>query len=68
MVMQSIQRKPKSVFQQFITDYFEKRATMCAFVLIDIHEAKLSIFEFTGYMKVNSVLYYIFPRQTKSVK
>src|SRR5690606_4393700 len=37
-----VSKKTKSVFQQFITEYFEKRQQLiCAFVLIDIrHEAQ----------------------------
>ncbi len=47
-----VSKKTKSVFQQFITDYFEKRAQLvCAFVLIDIrHEAQNIDLEFMEYM------------------
>ena len=47
-----VSKKTKSVFQQFITDYFEKREQMvCAFVLIDIrHEAQNIDLEFMEYM------------------
>ncbi|GEP49498.1 putative GTP-binding protein EngB [Flavobacterium noncentrifugens] len=47
-----VSKKTKSVFQQFITDYFEKREQLvCAFVLIDIrHEAQNIDLEFMEYM------------------
>lgn len=47
-----VSKKTKSVFQQFITDYFETREQMvCAFVLIDIrHEAQNIDLEFMAYM------------------
>ena len=47
-----VSKKIKSVFQQFITDYFEKREQLvCAFVLIDIrHEAQNIDLEFMEYM------------------
>src|SRR5690606_25212247 len=47
-----VSKKTKSVFQQFITDYFEKRQQLiCAFVLIDIrHEAQKIDLEFMAYM------------------
>lgn len=47
-----VSKKTKSVFQQFITDYFEKREQLvCAFVLIDIrHEAQNIDVEFMEYM------------------
>jgi len=47
-----VSKKTKSVFQQFITDYFEKREQLvCAFVLIDIrHEAQNIDIEFMSYM------------------
>jgi GTP-binding protein len=47
-----VSKKTKSVFQQFITDYFEKREQLvCAFVLIDIrHEAQNIDIEFMEYM------------------
>jgi len=50
--MLKYQKKTKSVFQQFITDYFETREQLvCAFVLIDIrHEAQNIDIEFMSYM------------------
>jgi GTP-binding protein len=47
-----VSKKTKSVFQQFITDYFENREQLvCAFVLIDIrHEAQSIDLEFMEYM------------------
>jgi GTP-binding protein len=47
-----VSKKTKSVFQQFITDYFEKREQLvCAFVLIDIrHDAQNIDLEFMEYM------------------
>lgn len=47
-----VSKKTKSVFQQFITDYFEKREQLvCGFVLIDIrHEAQKIDLEFMEYM------------------
>lgn len=47
-----VSKKTKSVFQQFITDYFETRQQLvCAFVLIDIrHEAQNIDIEFMNYM------------------
>lgn len=47
-----VSKKTKSVFQQFITDYFEKREQLvCAFVLIDIrHDAQAIDIEFMSYM------------------
>jgi len=47
-----VSKKTKSIFQQFITDYFEKRQQLvCAFVLIDIrHEAQAIDIEFMNYM------------------
>ncbi len=47
-----VSKKTKNVFQQFITDYFEKREQLaCAFVLIDIrHEAQKIDIEFMTYM------------------
>ncbi len=47
-----VSKKTKSIFQQFITDYFEKREQLvCAFVLIDIrHEAQNIDLEFMEYM------------------
>ena len=47
-----VSKKTKSVFQQFITDYFETRQQLvCAFVLIDIrHEAQQIDLEFIEYL------------------
>lgn len=47
-----VSKKTKEVFQQFITDYFEKREQLvCAFVLIDIrHEAQQIDLEFIEYL------------------
>jgi GTP-binding protein len=47
-----VSKKTKSVFQAFITDYFELREQLvCAFVLIDIrHEAQMIDIEFMSYM------------------
>lgn len=47
-----VSKKTKEVFQQFITDYFEKREQLvCAFVLIDIrHEAQKIDLEFLTYL------------------
>lgn len=47
-----VSRKTKAVFQQFITDYFEKRQQLvCGFVLIDIrHEAQKIDLEFINYL------------------
>lgn len=47
-----VSKKTKEVFQQFITDYFEKREQLvCAFVLIDIRlEAQKIDLEFMEYL------------------
>lgn len=47
-----VSKKTKEVFQQFITDYFEKREQLvCAFVLIDIRlEAQKIDLEFINYL------------------
>ena len=47
-----VSKKTKAVFQQFITDYFEKRTQLvCAFVLIDIRlEAQKIDLEFMEFM------------------
>jgi GTP-binding protein len=47
-----VSKKTKQVFQEFITDYFEKRQQLvCAFVLIDIrHEAQKIDLEFIEYL------------------
>lgn len=52
MVMLKYPRRQKSVFQKFITEYFEKRRQLvCAFVLIDIrHEAQKIDLEFMEYL------------------
>lgn len=52
-----VSKKTKEVFQQFITDYFEKREQLvCAFVLIDIRlEAQKIDLEFINYLGVTEV-------------
>jgi GTP-binding protein len=47
-----VSKKTKAVFQQFITDYFERREQLvCGFVLIDIrHEAQKMDLDFMAYM------------------
>ena len=47
-----VSKKTKEVFQQFITDYFERREQLvCAFVLIDIRlEAQKIDLEFINYL------------------
>jgi GTP-binding protein len=47
-----VSKKTKDVFQQFITDYFEKREQLvCAFVLIDIRlEAQKIDLDFINYL------------------
>jgi GTP-binding protein len=52
MDMRVFPKKTKDVFQQFITDYFEKREQLvCAFVLIDIRlEAQKIDLEFINYL------------------
>ena len=47
-----VSKKTKEVFQQFITDYFEKREQLvCAFILIDIrNEAQKIDLEFITYL------------------
>ncbi|RZJ58227.1 MAG: YihA family ribosome biogenesis GTP-binding protein, partial [Flavobacterium sp.] len=47
-----VSKKTKEIFQQFITDYFEKREQLvCAFVLIDIRlEAQKIDIEFINYL------------------
>lgn len=52
-----VSKKTKSVFQQFITDYFETREQLvCAFVLIDVrHEAQAIDVEFMAYMGENEI-------------
>jgi GTP-binding protein len=66
-----VSKKTKSVFQQFITDYFETREQLvCAFVLIDIrHEAQAIDIEFMSYMGESEIRFASsLPKQTKSVK
>ncbi|UPQ79956.1 ribosome biogenesis GTP-binding protein YihA/YsxC [Flavobacterium azooxidireducens] len=52
-----VSKKSKEVFQQFVTDYFEKREQLvCAFVLIDIRlEAQKIDLEFFTYLGVTEV-------------
>jgi GTP-binding protein len=52
-----VSKKSKEVFQQFVTDYFEKREQLvCAFVLIDIRlEAQKIDLEFLTYLGVTEV-------------
>ncbi|RXR29711.1 YihA family ribosome biogenesis GTP-binding protein [Flavobacterium piscinae] len=52
-----VSKKSKEVFQQFVTDYFEKREQLvCAFVLIDIRlEAQKIDLEFFTYLGVKEV-------------
>ena len=52
-----VSKKTKNIFQQFITDYFEKREQLvCAFVLIDIrHEAQKIDLEFLRYLGESEV-------------
>lgn len=52
-----VSKKTKEVFQQFITDYFEKREQLvCAFVLIDIRlEAQKIDLEFINYLGESEV-------------
>lgn len=47
-----VSKKTKEVFQQFITDYFEKREQLvCAFVLVDVRlEAQKIDLEFINYL------------------
>lgn len=47
-----VSKKTKQVFQQFITDYFERREQLvCGFVLIDIrHDAQRIDLDFMAYM------------------
>ena len=56
-----VSKKTKEVFQQFITDYFEKREQLvCAFVLIDIRlEAQKIDLEFITYLGVTEVTFCI---------
>ena len=52
-----VSKKSKETFQQFVTDYFEKREQLvCAFVLIDIRlEAQKIDLEFLTYLGVTEV-------------
>lgn len=52
-----VSKKTKAVFQQFITDYFEKRQQLvCAFILIDIRlEAQKIDLEFINYLGESEV-------------
>lgn len=52
-----VSKKSKEVFQQFVTDYFEKREQLvCAFVLIDVRlEAQKIDLEFFTYLGVTEV-------------
>lgn len=52
-----VSKKTKAKFQQFITDYFEKREQLiCAFVLIDIrHEPQKIDTEFLEYLGENEI-------------
>jgi GTP-binding protein len=56
-----VSKKTKEVFQQFITDYFEKRQQLvCAFVLIDIrHEAQKIDLEFMEYLAESEIPFMI---------
>jgi GTP-binding protein len=57
-----VSKKTKSVFQQFITDYFETREQLvCAFVLIDIrHEAQAIIEFMVIWEKAKFVLHHLY--------
>jgi GTP-binding protein len=52
-----VSKKTKQVFQEFITDYFEKREQLvCAFVLIDIRlEAQKIDLEFIEYLEESGI-------------
>lgn len=52
-----VSKKTKSVFQQFITEYFENRQQLvCAFVLVDIrHEPQKIDIEFLTYLGENGI-------------
>jgi GTP-binding protein len=56
-----VSKKTKATFQQFITDYFEKREQLvCAFVLIDIrHEAQKIDLEFMRYLGESEIPFLI---------
>jgi GTP-binding protein len=70
MVTRKYQKKTKSVFQQFITDYFETREQLVCAVLIDIrHEAQTIDIEFMSYMGESEILSALFSlKQTRLVK
>ncbi|WP_177762573.1 ribosome biogenesis GTP-binding protein YihA/YsxC [Flavobacterium sp. I3-2] len=66
-----VSKKTKSVFQQFITEYFEKREQLVsAFVLIDIrHEPQKIDLEFLTYLGENGIpLSIIFTKADKVPK
>jgi GTP-binding protein len=53
-------KKTKSVFQQFITDYFETREQLVCAFLIDIrHEAQTIDIEFMSYMGESEIPFFI---------
>lgn len=56
-----VSKQTKATFQQFITDYFEKREQLvCAFVLIDIrHEAQKIDLEFMRYLGESEIPFLI---------
>ena len=56
-----VSKKTKTVFQQFITDYFERREQLiCAFVLIDIRlEAQKIDLEFMEYLGESEIPFVI---------
>jgi GTP-binding protein len=65
-----VSKKTKSVFQQFITDYFETREQLvCAFVLIDIrHEAQTIDIEFMSYMGESEIPFCIIFTKADKIK
>lgn len=66
-----VSKKAKETFQQFITDYFEKREQLvCAFVLIDIRlEAQKIDLEFINYLgKIEVPFCIIFTKSDKISK
>ena len=64
-----VSKKTKEVFQQFITDYFEKREQLvCAFVLIDIRlEAQKIDLEFIEYLGETEVPFCIIFTKTDKI-
>lgn len=52
-----VSKSKKAIFQQFISDYFEKREQLvCAFVLLDIrHEAQKIDLDFMEYLAVKEI-------------